>query len=104
MFEGTTGGPDGMTATEKQQLEIIRYFMPRLTAEANHIAAEKAKAAAKEATKGAKTDAERAAIARQQAVQLLPEQPEPAVARQMLLTALRDGRITTADENEYLLS
>ncbi len=104
MFEGTTGGPDGMTATEKQQLEIIRYFMPRLTAEANHIAAEKAKAAAKEATKGAKTDAERAAIARQQAVQLLPEQPEPAVARQMFLTALRDGRITTADENEYLLS
>ena len=104
MFEGTTGGPDGMTATEKQQLEIIRYFMPRLTAEANHIAAEKAKAATKEATKGAKTDAERAAIARQQAVQLLPEQPEPAVARQMFLTALRDGRITTADENEYLLS
>lgn len=104
MFEGTTGGPDGMTATEKQQLEIIRYFMPRLTAEANHIAAEKAKAAAKEATKGAKTDAERAAIARQQAMQLLPEQPEPAVARQMFLTALRDGRITTADENEYLLS
>ena len=104
MFEGTTGGPDGMTATEKQQLEIIRYFMPRLTAEANHIAAEKAKAAAKEATKGAKTGAERAAIARQQAVQLLPEQPEPAVARQMFLTALRDGRITTADENEYLLS
>lgn len=104
MFEGTTGGPDGMTATEKQQLEIIRYFMPRLTAEANHIAAEKAKAAAKEATKGAKTDAERVAIAKQQAVQLLPEQPEPAVARQMFLTALRDGRITTTDENEYLLS
>lgn len=104
MFEGTTGGPDGMTATEKRQLEIIRYFMPRLTAEANRIATEKAKMAAKEAAKNAKTDAERAAAAQQQAVQLLPEQPEPAVARQMFLAALRDGRITTADENEYLLS
>lgn len=93
-----------MTATEKRQLEIIRYFMPRLTAEANRIATEKAKMAAKEAAKKAKTDAERAEIAKQQAVQLLPEQPEPAVARQMFLAALRDGRITTADENEYLLS
>lgn len=93
-----------MTATEKQQLEIIRCFMPRLTAEANRIATEKAKAAAKEALKHAKTDAQRAEIAKQQAVQLLPEQPEPTVARQMFLAALRDGRITTADENEYLLS
>lgn len=93
-----------MTATEKKQLAIIRYFMPRLTAEANHIATEKAKLAAKEAAKNAKTDAERAAAAQQQTVQLLPEQPEPAVARQMFLQALREGRITTADENDYLLT
>lgn len=104
MFEGTTGGPDGMTATEKQQLTIIRYFMPRLTQALNQIAMEKAKAAAKEAAKGAKTDEERAAIAKQEAVQLLPEQPDPATARQMFLTALREGQITTADENDYLLT
>lgn len=102
--ELTNNAEAAMTATEKRQLEIIRYFMPRLTAEANRIATEKAKKTAKEAAKNAKTDAEWAAVAQQQAVQLLPEQPEPVVARQMFLQALRDGRITTADENEYLLT